>query len=463
MSESIIDELLSENALLRQKLSEESTSYMFYLLSESPLKISGVLISEGVWKGVLYSYNELLKALPRFEDLKGQVMHGKTDEFKDKVIGQLTKVGKDDMLKAITFEAEVRDPEAVKKIKDKIFDAVSIKGGFKELDTSVTPPIGKDYSPIEWSLTGSPACSNCIIFNVEELSKNTSPNTKIIKEKESITPLGELNMTDINPEEIEITENMVLVLPDNFDSLEDYAEFEFKIVPESEFMELAKKTEGYYGYYPHTGKKSKNVLKGRKVKGKGYPKYPSYGYYPAGKGKKGLSEEDIVTIFENVGIPSGWMKSCMKEEGMNFGKCAKKYWGEKKGKKEEASLEEEEEEEEEEFEEEPELAEVKCPACDWAGKNLEEFKKHWLKEHKDKYGKYKYAKKLAKDIITKKELKASFKKVLALTEEEVPPTPTPSPETPPELTLKEKLANVKREPKTAAELLLETCKEETIA
>jgi len=448
MSESIMEELLNENIKLRQKLSEESTSYKFYLLSVSPLKISGVLISEGVWKGVLYSYkDQLIPALPKFEHLQGLVMHGKTDEFKDKVIGHLTKLGKDDILKAITFEAEVTDPDAISKIKDKVFDAVSIKGGFKQLDTSITPPKGIDYSPIEWSLTGSPACDNCIIFNVEELSKNINLNTKIIKEKEGNLSLGELNMSSPNLEEIEFTEDMVLVLPDNFEGLEDYSEFEFKILPESEFIELAKQKKDYYGYYPPTGKRSKKVLKGRKVQGKGYPKYPAYGYYPAkyGKAKKGLEEDEAVDILLE-GSYRDFMKKCMKE-GKDMKACAEEY-------KSQQSLSVEDE-----YEEPIELAEIKCPACDWKGKNLEEFKAHWTKEHKDKYGKYKHAKKLARDIITKKELKDSFKKVLALSEE-VPPTPITPAIPVKEPTLKEKLAKVKREPKVAAELLLESCKEE---
>jgi uncharacterized C2H2 Zn-finger protein len=459
MSESVVEELLAENARLRDQLSKDN-SYKFYLLSETPLKISGVLISEGVWKGVLYSYDELTKCIDQFKGLKGLVMHGKTEEFKDRTIGHLTKVGKDDILKAITFEAEVEDPEAIQKIKDKVFDAVSIKGQFKELDTSKIPPVGINYTPIEWSLTGSPACDTCMIFNVEELSKERKD---LNKDKKDL-PLGD-KMSQLNNEEIEIAEDSVLVLPENFDSLEDCSEFEFKVVTFPEFIELAKKKEGYYGYYTAPGKKSKKALKGMKLAGKGKPKYPYYGYYKYGYPyKKKKLEEDYSGILAEVleGSYKEFMSKCLKEKGggVDAVKACAKEW------KSQQSLEDD-------FEEN-ELAAIKCPVCNEEFKNLEEFKKHWTKEHQDKYGKYKHAKKLARDIITKSELRSSFKKTLALSEEANTPAPTPvpvptqasavvpQPENKPvevKLTRKEILQKLKKDPHTAAELILESTKE----
>jgi len=48
MSESIIEELLAENVELRSKLGSEEVGSIFHVLSTRPMKISGVLIAEGV-------------------------------------------------------------------------------------------------------------------------------------------------------------------------------------------------------------------------------------------------------------------------------------------------------------------------------------------------------------------------------------------------------------------------------
>lgn len=173
--EALIKELLTQNIELRKLQpvkNEEEYASKFMLLSTSPtLKISGILISEGVWKGVRYSYDEMKKSLSKFSNLKGLVLHGRTSEFLTKQVGRITKVLANDSLKALVFEAEVDDEKAIERIKDGTYDAVSISGGFNNLDKNSTPMIGYDYEPIEWSLTGSPACDRCMIFSYEELSK----------------------------------------------------------------------------------------------------------------------------------------------------------------------------------------------------------------------------------------------------------------------------------------------------
>lgn len=177
--ESIMYQLETENEMLRKELNSiksqnkmPEVAYNFILLSKSPLRITGVLIAEGVWKGVKYEYEELKKALPKFYNLKGMVLHGQSQKYQDRIIGKLTKVIPNDTLKALLFEADVTDADAIEDIKSGVFDSVSIKIKTNELDTSVNPPIGRDYIPYEWSLTFSPACETCLIFSVEELSRN---------------------------------------------------------------------------------------------------------------------------------------------------------------------------------------------------------------------------------------------------------------------------------------------------
>ena len=173
--ESVVEELLAENAELREKLAAYQelgfTSNINILAKKPKLKISGVLIAEGVWKGVKYDYNEMKKALSKFLGLPIKVQHGKSEEFGDKVVGKVTKVAADDVIRSLVFEGIVTDERAVKLIEDGVFNAISIKGGFEKLEENSTPPVGRNYTPIEASLTGSPACDNCMIFNVSALEK----------------------------------------------------------------------------------------------------------------------------------------------------------------------------------------------------------------------------------------------------------------------------------------------------
>jgi len=407
MSESVLNELIAENVGLREenkKLREESDlNYTFQIVSlGKPVKISGVLIAEGIWKGLKYSFEEMKKALSKFVGLSILVDHGKTKQFGSTEIGKITNVKADEILRSLVFEADITNDEAIELTTSKTLDAISIKGKFNEINTTIAPPEGKDYDPIEASLTSSPACEHCHIFNVE-LSNYIKQDKSLNNSISNIIP-GDLNMSEL--EEIFIAEDEILVAPE----LTQDSDFEFEIMKEGAYTdELAKKKKAWKvepGYYP------KKVKKGLKKGDKIEPKYPYYKYEKYAK-KKSLSDIDVLDILELDGSYRAFMKKCMGE-GEDMKACAAKW---KPSKKEEASLvEEEPEEEEDEFEELEELTEFKCPACDWTGKSLDEFKKHWNKEHKDSYGKYKYAKKLMKALLTKKELRNHVKKVLELSE-----------------------------------------------
>jgi len=402
MSESIIEELLAENVELRSKLGSEEIGSIFHVLSIKPMKISGVLIAEGVWKGIKYSYDKVLKpALNKFKGLKGLVMHGKTEEFKDRQIGKLTKVACDDILKAITFEAEVTDPEAIEKIKEGVFDAVSIKGKFDEIDMSSTPPEGVGYTPIEWSLTGTPACKNCLIFSKEELSRS-------IENFISEDAPGNKKVNNMSEEEFEIKENEVLV--------EDFTEVEAEVLPFEELAKTKKKRKIIRvkpGKYPVRAK--------RIVKYFGYPYpyyyYPYY-YYPNYE----ESLDDLLDLLPLAEDYKSFMKKCMNEKKdiknitERMKACAMEWKKQNKGEDKE-----EEKEEEIKEKEEMEMAEIKCPVCGEVFKSKNALIKHWNEEHKEKYGEYSKVKKLIKD----RELVNKFRKVFAL-EEDIEGESTPT-------------------------------------
>lgn len=198
--QNIMLELVKENTQLRKLLFDKSESVgsKIYILSENPLRIRGILIAEGIWKGVYYDYAELTKALDKFDNLKGMVMHGHSEKYKDRVIGKLEKVIKDDLLRAIKFEAIVTDEDAIKDIRDGKFDAVSIKVEFENVDFTKTPPYGKGLKPIEWSLTSTPACDTCLIFNAEELDKHINTlNMNITQSNNSVVMMNDQNTPEL--------------------------------------------------------------------------------------------------------------------------------------------------------------------------------------------------------------------------------------------------------------------------
>lgn len=145
--------------------------------------IRGVLLAEGVWKGVPYSYEKIKESAMQFlsnEEImvngtkyvpsKGDVDHRRTSKYKDKTVASLTKVIPNDMLKCLMFEAEVTDKDAIEDIANGSLNAVSPTGRFT---------IDGSYQPLGWALTGSPACHFSTIFNYDlsMLDENTILDT----------------------------------------------------------------------------------------------------------------------------------------------------------------------------------------------------------------------------------------------------------------------------------------------
>lgn len=383
MESSVVEELLEENARLREALAQVKDSgfvSLFHILEREPiLKIAGVLITEGVWKGIKYTYDELKKALSKLRDLPGKVMHGHSEEFKDRTIGKITRVGTDDILKAITFEAEIHDPRAAELVKDGTFRGVSLKGMFREL-TSNVPPEGVDYTPIEWSLTGSPAVDNALLFRIEELSK--SLNLGVADET--------TEMSENEVEEFEVRETDLLVLPENWDELPELAEAELEVYPMEQFEELAKKKRRVVrvpaGKYPKVAKKV------RKYYGYPYPYYyyPYYYYYYPYYYQYGLEEIlDVLPLQEDYRT---YMKECLKS-GKDMKTCAAE-WKPKV--------------------EEKELAKITCPVCKKEFDSKDEFMQHWKDKHEEKYGEYGTVEKLFEKLATDPKIRSHLKAILEL-------------------------------------------------
>jgi len=279
MSKSIIDELASESAYLREQYKnlqesieensnltsvpvEVETLSDFMVTEElaNKLKISGILLAEGIWNGVLYTKEELKKMYNKFKDklssLPLRVEHNRTKEFKNKIIGKNTNVEWSDTLGSILYEAEITDPKAIKLVQDYTFPATSMKTQLRKMSDGVTTR-GVDYKPIDNSLTESPACHSCVIVSKEELSSKSDniPMYRfygIIKEtdlniendnniKEEVDMSKEVK--ELIKENFELSEAMVMVLPED----EVIKEVELELMTLSQAL---KRKRVIYEYLP---------------------------------------------------------------------------------------------------------------------------------------------------------------------------------------------------------------------
>ena len=421
----INEELLKENVELRKKVNgnvdnkSAELASKFIVLSKKPMKIHGVLIAEGVWKGVLWKYEEMKNCIDQFKKLKLLMAHGNIDDWKDKDIGKMTKVEANDMLRAILFEASVTDAKAQELIINGTIDAVSVKGMWKNLDTGKIPPEGRTFIPHEFSLTSSPACYNCLIFNYE-LERDISMS------KES-NEVGEIEMSDIL-----VKEGMLLVTP-KFE--EDQEEGSFELV--NKFNYDLEGTDGVFelaeGYYPE------NVLA---VLNTGEPKYPYYRYrripevelakwtrkyindlpnsafavvepcadknknarhlpYKDATGKIDLPHLRNARARMNqikAVCPGGSDESLRTKAKRKLGSVAKTHLNE-------------------DGEEGVELSEYSCFVCEGKFEKKKDFRIHWLDKHERSFGSYAMAKNLAKALLTSKELRNRVKGVIELSEE----------------------------------------------
>jgi len=403
MEEIIIEDVLAENIRLRKELNKYTGKYFTGRISilslEPTLKITGVLIAEGVWKGIKYTYNEMKKALSKFKGLGIMVMHGKNEDFKDKIVGKVTKVETNDTLKSILFEGEITDKKAIELIKDGTFNAVSPRGEFGKVDTSKIPPIGLDYEPIELSLTSMPACRTCLIYQMKQLSLNKD--------------IEDINIVSKMSEEIEIKENHVLVIPEDFEELEDFSVIEMELMDIDEFIDLQKKRKRKrrryrypYAYRIRPGRYPRRILKVIKYYGYPYPYYyyyPYYPYYPYYYPYYYYASEDL-ELLDLLPLEADYKKfmaECLKE-GKTMKECAIE-WREKYPAPG--------------MEEETELAEVKCPVCGEVFPSRRKFLAHWAEAHEAKYGAYGQVKKLVKKLLEDATFRKTLKKLIVSLEE----------------------------------------------
>lgn len=406
--DSLIAELLEENEVLRQRLTEErlgvyeisSASKLTYEELRDKLKIAGILLAPGIWNGVLYSVQEIKKMFDKFKDrlskLPIKVEHGNDPEFGDTNVGYLTKVKWDETLKAILYEGEVVHPKAIKEVKAGRFSSTSLKSQMiKILQGGIEK--GIDIVPIDNSLTETPACPPCKITFYQELSEGSQKleyyGIEELQESQNLLRDLEDGEDDMNEEEFEIEEESVLVLPEEYMELSDEEEeIELEVLP---LAQALKEKRVIYKYLP-PGKYPRRRRRVKRRKGYYYypyypyyypPYYPYYGYPYYGYYGKPLSEEDEEeweTLTEYI-----IRKNKRTGKYVVFKSTGKKGFGAFKIVKQFDTLEEARAWiKKQGGQSTEEKAKVKCPVCDQEFDTKEEMIEHFNKEHSEQYGKY---------------------------------------------------------------------------
>ncbi len=164
---------------------EVHTLSKFTVIEElnSKLAISGILLAEGVWKGVLYSKNEIKKMYDNFKDklskLSYKVEHENTDEFTTNNVGVNTDIEWSDTLGAILYKANITDPRAINLIKNGTLKGTSMKLELNKVIDNKGNIKGVDLKPIDNSLTSDPAClPSQIIISREVLNNKGESETQ---------------------------------------------------------------------------------------------------------------------------------------------------------------------------------------------------------------------------------------------------------------------------------------------
>jgi len=177
----ILTEILEENRLLKEQLKKtvenvevESLSAIYIIEElEDKIRISGVLLAEGMHNGIWYDGEKIEEMVKNYRNyIIGMDMtaeHEKTDEYGDRVVGKHDRVEFNPTLKAALYSCVIDDNDAVKDVREGRFKATSMRIGERKVTIGDTTR-AVDLVPINNTLTEYPACSNCQVFTVEDLS-----------------------------------------------------------------------------------------------------------------------------------------------------------------------------------------------------------------------------------------------------------------------------------------------------
>lgn len=346
---------------------------------DNAVLITGVALTEGVWKNVIYSAQEIKRVAKSLIGKPLLVEHGKTKEFEGRHVGAVTSSYYEESLKGIVFQAEVTDPLAKRLVKKEVLPAVSCSTWMEKKAINEQIRIGSDYNFSELSLVRVPACDRCFIFHKEQLSMLSKG--KDLKEIKETNILEVENMHELEEEieslsEIE-EEELKLVAPKLFAVLE---------LPDEETLTSLKTDRKVVSYF--YGNLGKN-------------KYP----YKRKENEKNANEKVLLCVVElNSREELDILKETYKIRHAYYGdqpqRLSKGDLAEFKADLE-AILKEFTHPREKGDQESiagklmpnqtgapnPEQCQkATCPVCDTQFEDEDKFLSHWEGEHKEKYG-----------------------------------------------------------------------------
>lgn len=171
--DSIHSELLTENTKLRQMLDEtliatESLSSYTVQELEDKLRITGILIGPGTWKGVDYTPEEIKTMYTKYKPILDKLDF--TLDHDENIRGHHINTEYDDTLKSIKYTAEIDEPEAVKLIRDGSHLASSMRSTFRPVFKNGRI-VAKDIKPIHNTATDKPACKFSQVYTIQGLDE----------------------------------------------------------------------------------------------------------------------------------------------------------------------------------------------------------------------------------------------------------------------------------------------------
>jgi len=153
---------------------ESITTFTYEELADK-LKLNGIMLAPGNWKGIDYRVEDI-KAMydsygMKLEDLDMVVEHGYDPDYAYRQVGGHDKVIWDDNLKAVVYQSIIEDPDAIDDVKSGKFRGTSLKIK-RDIVLEDGKMVAKNLVPLDNSLTRLPACKSCVITSYEEMSKD---------------------------------------------------------------------------------------------------------------------------------------------------------------------------------------------------------------------------------------------------------------------------------------------------
>lgn len=176
----IYTEILEENRVLKEQykrkeeeIDVESLTALIIEQLEKGIKITGILLAEGMHNGIYYSPEKIKEMVDAHKkEIIGMDMtveHERTDEYGNKVVGKHTGVEFNPTLKAAIYTAKIDDDQAISDIESGKFKATSMRLREKKVTVGDFTK-ATQLKPINNTLTQYPACTNCNVFHIENLS-----------------------------------------------------------------------------------------------------------------------------------------------------------------------------------------------------------------------------------------------------------------------------------------------------